>query len=746
MSDKETKRDLSRTLKTGTIGVSHVLEKSGNKVDQLAKTMSKSRMEQQYEQQPDNTHDAPSQQSDSSYGVHTQSTEYVQYDTNYQSMQDYVGVQTSDVDREIVRNDDLIKTTAYEQSEMSSSPLQAGVNNETSFDSGASVRAENMEHSGIKTAVYSDETQHGSSAMLHNQETSREDVDSDDLIKTNASDDELSITPLHEQTDAELSFDTGATIKTEINENSGIKTAINSDETLGGRTATLESEGVSESVIKTAMNPDFADDAVEEIEGSAEGETSHIKTGVKKALHTLNKKTFDFQAEQGKFSKAVTIAGKTGKAIGKTGKTIVRASDTLRRAVDNEDTTGSEFIKGSAVRLTRRTAGKQMSKLAGKGASRLARVIITLLKSAVKYLAGLLGTLSSFAGVLVAIMGAVALLMLVFGMSGSQSTVQKYEEYMVAVQESYDREVDRWIANNPDGIVIGVRGDYGRIDWRVPLSIIQGTGAKMEYDYNEWFLLETFKNAGLLEKHTETEQEITVVEDDEEVIKKIKVLTITNAGYDEYMRWCNSNFVNIATFMWFKEVYSNEQTFTSEQMEIIESLNSSDSFFDMFSDTFKEHATTTGSNASEQNFNSPEYNNLNIFTQAGYKGQCTWYAYGRALKLTGKKMPSGDAQTWLNSAIAMGYPTGTRPSKNAVVVLSGGSFGHVAFVEAWDGTSITVSEGNYNNPYANTNMMVEYARNHAVELVHEQKYPDYNAYRETQARNGLTIVGFIYLE
>ena len=108
-------------------------------------------------------------------------------------------------------------------------------------------------------------------------------------------------------------------------------------------------------------------------------------------------------------------------------------------------------------------------------------------------------------------------------------------------------------------------------------------------------------------------------------------------------------------------------------------------------------------------------------------------------------MPSGDAQTWLSSASAMGYPTGSRPSVNAVVVLSGGNFGHVAFVEAWDGKKIRVSEGNYRNPYYNdTNMMVAYARTHAEELVHEETYNSYEEYKKRQADIGLVVVGFIY--
>ena len=37
-------------------------------------------------------------------------------------------------------------------------------------------------------------------------------------------------------------------------------------------------------------------------------------------------------------------------------------------------------------------------------------------------------------------------------------------------------EVDEFLEENPDGEVFAVGGSYGRIDWRIPLSIMQGTG------------------------------------------------------------------------------------------------------------------------------------------------------------------------------------------------------------------------------------------------------------------------------
>ena len=133
---------------------------------------------------------------------------------------------------------------------------------------------------------------------------------------------------------------------------------------------------------------------------------------------------------------------------------------------------------------------------------------------------------------------------------------------------------------------------------------------------------------------------------------------------------------------------------------------------------------------------------------AGFKGQCTWYSFGRVLELFNKKMPTGDAQTWLSSAIAMGYETGTQPSYNSVVVLMGRKFGHVAYVEAYDGKTITISEGNVGNPCSNDDScsQVEYANEHAEEMVRTKTYNSFDEYRKASKNSGLTIVGFIYLD
>lgn len=68
-------------------------------------------------------------------------------------------------------------------------------------------------------------------------------------------------------------------------------------------------------------------------------------------------------------------------------------------------------------------------------------------------------------------------------------------------------------------------------------------------------------------------------------------------------------------------------------------------------------------------------------------GQCTWYVAQKRL------IPWGNhAKYWLGNAQRYGFPTGPEPQPGAIVVTREGWYGHVAYVEAVNGNSITISE------------------------------------------------------
>lgn len=86
------------------------------------------------------------------------------------------------------------------------------------------------------------------------------------------------------------------------------------------------------------------------------------------------------------------------------------------------------------------------------------------------------------------------------------------------------------------------------------------------------------------------------------------------------------------------------------------------------------------------NTNSVAYSTNNPFRN--FKGQCTWYAWGRALEKTGVKLSHrGHAKTWISGSTST-------PRANSVAVWTNGTYGHVAFVETVKDGKIYISEYN----------------------------------------------------
>lgn len=154
----------------------------------------------------------------------------------------------------------------------------------------------------------------------------------------------------------------------------------------------------------------------------------------------------------------------------------------------------------------------------------------------------------------------------------------------------------------------------------------------------------------------------------------------------------------------------------------------------------------TGMNPIAIDINHPSYKADNPFWPK-FNGQCTWYVWSRVHQLYGKKMPTRDAKLWYELASNMGYPVGTQPAVNSVVVLGGTIYGHVAYVEAWDGTNITISEANSNwKGYMPPNGVGLNASD-TLALEHMQTVTyDYETYQYRYLLSGLKITGFIYLE
>ncbi len=81
-----------------------------------------------------------------------------------------------------------------------------------------------------------------------------------------------------------------------------------------------------------------------------------------------------------------------------------------------------------------------------------------------------------------------------------------------------------------------------------------------------------------------------------------------------------------------------------------------------------------------------------------YNRECVSYTAWRVHQAYGN-MPywggRGNANQWPGNARAAGIPTGSTPRVGSVAVMSGGYYGHVAWVESVNGNTITVSQYNW---------------------------------------------------
>ncbi len=95
-------------------------------------------------------------------------------------------------------------------------------------------------------------------------------------------------------------------------------------------------------------------------------------------------------------------------------------------------------------------------------------------------------------------------------------------------------------------------------------------------------------------------------------------------------------------------------------------------------------------------------------------GECTWYCQGRFFEVN--EVPYvgyGDAKTWKDCEFPDGVDCDTTNKKlraNSIAVFSGGTYGHVVFIESVSGENVTFSEANfinYDSEFAISNGQIE---------------------------------------
>lgn len=144
---------------------------------------------------------------------------------------------------------------------------------------------------------------------------------------------------------------------------------------------------------------------------------------------------------------------------------------------------------------------------------------------------------------------------------------------------------------------------------------------------------------------------------------------------------------------------------------------------------------------------SKHYQSLNIYTKAGYRGQCTWFVWGRVHELYGANLPGsmGNGGDWIDNVKGDDrFIISSEPKTHSIMVLGGTKFGHVAFVESYDPDKeeMIVSEGNIGNPMGGTEQMIEYAEQHYSELFTLTN----TMTGKEKSRYGMNIIGYIHLD
>lgn len=538
----------------------------------------------------------------------------------------------------------------------------------------------------------------------------------------------------------------------EGNSEGTFESKLKTNENINENSKTSNNDGESTSKLKTNVNNDS-----KEKESGVKDQTiskSKLKTAVSKKIT----KTFGFNENQGKISKSVTVVSKAGKGISKAGQKITRASKDLDTAISS-DRTGKDFlktkierkgkkiVKNKVVKPITKPIKKVTKKVTAPLRRKMAQALKFVMKKAIKLIVSAVCAIPEIIIPLAVFICVVAFVGSVFGGSG-KNTIPSYQSYMDTIQESYDKEVDNFLKENPDGLVFGVRGNYGKIDWRVPLIIMQGTVGEVSFDQAEKTLLQKFKEAELFEKHIILEKTSTTGSGESEVTKTTKMMVILNPGLEEYLEWIDKNFSIIKTFLNSKRVINfNQNSFADYQLELIKSLYTSEDYFNEFEPKYKDITIKFGINNISRNLNSDNYNSKNTLA-TNFKGQCTWYSLGRALESMNLNTPATNAETWISNGIAMGFNTGTQPHANSIAVQVGTSSGHVAYIESYEGATITVSEGNVGNACSGNKdcSQVEYAKAHANELVRTKTYNSFLEYKRDVESSGKYLFGFLYLD
>lgn len=309
-------------------------------------------------------------------------------------------------------------------------------------------------------------------------------------------------------------------------------------------------------------------------------------------------------------SKGISKVIKGAKVINNSAQRAIKTGKDISTGL-NENSTSS-FKSSSSRIMTRATekVGKKVNKKVGKyskkvgkkvgkkvsqkAAKESANLMVKLTKLIIKLIAKvtnlILSLLPSIAPILIIII-AIAAFCSFFGIGMSKDTKKSYEQYMMKVQDDYDKSTVDYYKSGK--VVDGTVEGKGMINWRVPLSILQMLNGDLTFDFAELEMLENFRKANLYERIKEVEYtyDKEVVVDGKKVMQRVteKKKVAEYASIQEVIAWCNEHYDLIKQYKQRKhlEYDHNQNKFTDDEVEQIMLLYKSNSFFDLFSSEFK---------------------------------------------------------------------------------------------------------------------------------------------------------------
>lgn len=354
---------------------------------------------------------------------------------------------------------------------------------------------------------------------------------------------------------------------------------------------------------------------VTEIEEDKENEKDKNKEkNKKKNKSTILERRGVFTRQQGKGSRALTVGLKTTNKLNRGLNKAYAKGKKIQSLTSGEISTTKESLTGVknvakksvtkpinfATKPIKRKVKHAMAQTGIKSAKVVTKMTVSAVKATasiiLKLLIALLGSLPVVA-MIGAIVAAVVSVVGFFGGGSDAESNQKFQNYMLAVQDEYNKQVEQF---KKDGFEIeGLFEEKAYVNWEATMSVIWGIAPdSKDWDEDSENLLNKWKDAGLFFKvkeveYTVTEETEVEVEEEKtdengnkvkekkkkkqtkEVKKKKKVLS--TSGVDDYIKWCNNNPDALTEFFkgkfWFHSTYRNNRTFDKMNKEETDSIN-----------------------------------------------------------------------------------------------------------------------------------------------------------------------------